>query len=910
MNLSKNHYNGVFKKQERSNPRIIKSLFLFMIIISVIQCHFFKEKEFKQYNIVDHLSCENIIESPFKDLMKKFEFIEENLTGKWKYLPELSNNVQEVWGASSKNPIVGDQELKTPEETKLFKNGKKVKKLLSTSNEGWSWINTNERIKLKQFEGFNEDFHGIILPDGDSLKFEKLLAEGKVIIDIYAVNRNWKTFRPHLKIYFNNKEVEDIQVLRKQWFRISYMVKLGKYEIKIKCHVPEGKTANPEKDFLIIGMVKILNSSDILLLSKPRGEKNEPPPGKFHFRYYAYEFIPGDKEQLSKLDALLSLYNLKNKYPIYDFGTEDDPSNVKKKIKIIKKQKKGRYSQNSLMAPPRSELTIPLKILPRGILEFKYGFINESEKSKTITNFKIIIKDSIAEKVIFNKNLSPNTDEEILSKKIDLSSYSGKKVKLSFITEDVTSNSNKGDVLSSIPIWVNPIVYQPSGENDINIILISLDTLRPDHLSCYGYDRNTSPVIDQLAQEGALFLNTYSTTSWTLPSHVSMLTSLNCTRHQVYHPLEKMRVDIKTLADFLRVNDYFCAAFTGGGYLSADYGFSKGFDYYQQLKIFGEKALRYDEAEFLAEHASAWLHRNRDKKFFLFLHTYQPHDPYANLSTLGKTYLADEYKWDKIHLGPLLASIGRFETSFSKQEKDNIVALYDGEIRHTDTFFVKPIMDHLRKLNIYDKTMIILTSDHGEAFYDHEAWLHGQSIYEEGIKIPLIIKFPYFDYKGKKIKKIARITDIMPTILDFLKINSSSDRLDGKSLLPLIEGKEKDERTFFCDFASREFNVGPTLIATNRGNFKLILNKKITSPYIKKTVESFKGMMIELYDLEKDPKETKNLAQNIKYKDLCAQLLKRIEIEYKKIEKFKTEKEKVTLDSDLKERLRALGYIK
>jgi len=898
------------RQMDPSNPRIIKSLFLFVITISVIQCHLFKEKEFGQHKIVDHLSHENIVESPFKDLIKKFEFVEVKLTGKWKYLLELSNNVQEVWGISSKHPILGDQELKAAEETELFRNGKKVKKLTNTSHEGWSWLKTSEILKLKQFEGFNKDLHRVLLTHGKSLKFERFLADGQAIIDIYAVNRNWKTFRPHLKIFFNNREVKDIKVIRKKWFRIKREVKLGKHVIEIQCVVPKAKDAILEKDFLSIGMVKILNSSDILLLSKPQREKKEPPKGKFHFKYYTYEFIPGVKKRLFKIDNLLYLYNLKNKYPIYDLGIKDNPYMIKRKIKILNKQKNSRNSQNSILAPPRTEFTIPLRIPPRGILEFEYGFLNVSKKPRNITNFKIIIRDSEADWYILDKNLTPESTEERLSEKIDLSSYAGKKVKLSFITEDVTQRSSKNDVLGSIPIWINPMVYQPAEENDINIILISLDTLRPDHLSCYGYDRNTSPTIDHLAEEGVHFLNTYSTTSWTLPSHISMLTSLNCTQHQIYNPHEKMRVDIKTLADFLRVNDYFCAAFTGGGYLNADYGFCKGFDDYQELKLLGEKALRYDEAELLAKNACQWLYRNKDKKFFLFLHTYQPHAPYANLSALGKAYLTDEHKWDKVHPADLFQGQGRFETSFSKEEKDNIVALYDGEIKYTDTFFVKAVLDYLKKFNIYDKTMIILTSDHGEEFYDHDAWLHDHTIYEEGIRIPLIIKFPYFHYNGKKIKKIARITDIMPTILDFLKINSNSGRIDGKSLLPLIEGKEKNDRTFFCELALWNSKVVPTLLATNKGNLKLILNRKILSPYVERVSLDFKEIMIELYDLAKDPKEKKNLAQIKKYSNLCSQLIKKMEKEYKKIEKKRTVKERVTLDKDLKERLRALGYLR
>ncbi|NIM89579.1 MAG: sulfatase-like hydrolase/transferase [Candidatus Aminicenantes bacterium] len=911
MNLFK-AYSKSIKLEMKKGQKIIaiKSLILFMITLSVIQCRLSEGKKYTPYKIIDNLSKENVIESPFKDIIKKFKFVEEDFQEKWQYLPELSNDKHGVWGMSTKHPILGEYDLKTPEKTRLYRNEKIVKKLSKHRKEGWSWIRTSEKLVIKQFKDYNKHFNGVVLTDGDSLEFERFLAQGDVSIDIYVLNRNWKTFRPDLKIYFSDSEVAKITATRKRWFRISNTVKLGKHDIKIKCTVPDGKTADPERDFLIIGMIKILSSSDILLLSKPQSAEKEPPRGKFQLNYYTHEFIPGEKGQLFKNSNQLFLYNFKNEYPLYDLGIENNPYFLKKKIKIIKKIENSQYSLNSLVAPPRSEFTIPLKIQPRSTLELEYGFLKFGKKSSNIINFKIVIEEPEADKVILNKNLSPITNDEILLESIDLSSWASKKVKLSFITEDVTQDLNNKNVLGSMPVWINPIIYQPSGEDDINVILISLDTLRPDHLGYYGYDRDTSRTIDQLAKEGVCFLNTYSTTSWTLPGHISMLTSLNCIRHQVYYPFDKMRVDIETLADFLRVNDYLCAAFTGGGYLSADYGFSKGFDSYQELKLFGKKALRYDEAEFLAEFAFNWLQRNKDRKFFLFLHTYQPHDPYANLSTLGKAYLEAGYKWDKVNMGTLLEHKSRFNTSFSEKEKENIISLYDGEILHTDAFFVKPIMDYLKKLKIYDKTMIILTSDHGEEFYDHEAWLHDHTIYEEGIKIPLIIKFPFSDYKGEKISKIARITDIVPTILDFLEINTNSKKLDGDSLLPLIEGREKKERTFLSDLALRRFKAGPTLIATNKENFKFILNKKTVSPYINKIAKNLKGMKIELYDLEKDPKEKNNLAQNIKYKELCSRLLRQIEREYKKIEKFTTEKEQITLDDDLRERLRALGYIK
>jgi arylsulfatase A-like enzyme len=458
---------------------------------------------------------------------------------------------------------------------------------------------------------------------------------------------------------------------------------------------------------------------------------------------------------------------------------------------------------------------------------------------------------------------------------------------------------------------VNPLIQRVPEEEPYNIILISLDTVRPDHLGCYGYQRNTSPAIDELAADGVLFENTYSTTSWTLPGHVSLLTALNCLQHQVYFPLQKMNPDTLTLADLLRTRQFYCAAFTGGGYLSETYGFSKGFDSYQEIRLHGDQAIRLDEAERLAELATDWLDENKGKNFFLFLHTYQPHDPYANFSDAGKEFLDENALWEEAKMGDLLDERGgRYRAQFSEIEKQNIVALYDGDIKYTDEFFVHPIVAKLKELGLYEKSLIILTSDHGEEFFDHEAWLHDHSVYNEGIKIPLIIKFPNKKYMGTRVEDIARITDLMPTILDHSGIKSKNQKFDGASLIPMIQGKEKKQRTFVSDVALREFTLSPSVISINSGQFKFILNKKISSPYIRQVVRNFNGAQIELYDLENDPGETKNLASNIAYRDMCFDLLHQIDEMYEKADQTKQERDEVTLDQSLKERLKALGYIK
>jgi arylsulfatase A-like enzyme len=389
-----------------------------------------------------------------------------------------------------------------------------------------------------------------------------------------------------------------------------------------------------------------------------------------------------------------------------------------------------------------------------------------------------------------------------------------------------------------------------------------------------------------------------------------MLTSLDCLHHQVYDPLENFATDTITLADILGRNGYTTVAFTGGAYLSSTYGFAKGFDAYQEIKLYGNKAIRFDEAERLAELSCDWINTNHDKGFFLFLHTYQPHDPYANFSPQGKMFLSEDAKWDQIRMETLFGEGERYETSFSDEEKKNIIGLYEGEIRYTDEVLIKPIISALKDQNIYDSTILIITSDHGEEFYEHEAWLHDHNLYEEGIKIPLIIKFPNSEYEGDKIKSIIRITDIMPTILEQLDINTNQFQFDGRSLFPILRGKEKSNRTFLSDLALRQFQTPPTIITTNSNNLKLIINKEVVSPFIKRKSQEFNDLRIELYDLENDPMETTNLASQAKYRSLCLQLTREILNKYENARIERDEKDKVVMDSSLEERLKALGYIR
>jgi arylsulfatase A-like enzyme len=887
-------------------PKKIYACFLLLVLlVGSICCDSSGKKESRLIRIIDIISKENIVQSPLKNIIEKFNPVEEDITGKWAYFPDLSSQNQNIWGTSSGYPILGNHESEFPEGMKLLNDGQEVKYLSSNKKQktGWRWIGTSESLDLRKYSGYDQTRRGIILNAENSFRFEKLLPNGNLVLDLYIVNSDWQNTQPRLKVSFNGSDTEELVVTRKKWFRIRKKLDLGRYTIEIK--YSDTNEQNVSETPVVLGLVKMTGTSDILLLTQPRQQERLSPQGDFIFQYYTHVALP--KKKIKAVRSEINyLYDLRNKFPLFDEGTGSNPFSIKKKITFDED------SLNCLAAPPESAFCMDVKIPPNAVLEFGYGILNEFKniESEQPIQFRLLLERSDEEETLFNKTINWETTKNIIQEKIDLSPFAGSKVRLSFQTKNPNPGSKKENSPSIVPVWVNPLIYQVQETNQTNIILISLDTVRPDHLGCYGYQRNTSPAIDRLAADGVLFKNTYSTTSWTLPGHVSLLTSLNCLNHQVYFPLQKMNPDVLTLADILRTEQFYCAAFTGGGYLSATYGFSKGFDAYQEIKLHGDQAIRLDEAERLAQLASRWLEDNKDKTFFLFLHTYQPHDPYANLSPTGREFLEENAEWDQVKMEPLFGGKGRFDTQFSEKEKQNIIALYDGEIKYTDVFFVQPILDKLEELGLYEKSLIILTSDHGEEFFDHEAWLHDHSIYDEGIRIPLVIKFPDTEHKGRQIEKIARITDIMPTILKQMKVKTSYKQFDGASLFPLLNGKEKTQRTFVSDLALREFEMAPTVISINKDNFKFILNKKISSPYTKRVVRNFDGSQIELYDLEIDPKETRNLAANIAYREMCFELLVNINRLDEQANLTTKERDEVTLDQSLRERLKALGYIK
>jgi len=592
-----------------------------------------------------------------------------------------------------------------------------------------------------------------------------------------------------------------------------------------------------------------------------------------------------------------NLAALADKYPLLDAGTGKNPLLLKKKMRI------GPLEENGLLAAPKSVFRLRVKISPDSTLEFGAGIywgadpIQKTGGTRQV-DFSVSIKHRNGDDQVFNKKMTLTAAAPLTfhRQRVDLAGFAGQEVDLVFTTR------GRPD---SLAFWFNPIIFRTQDEAP-NVILVSLDTLRADHLACYGYGRDTSPNLDKLAADSVLFQNTFAPSPWTLPSHVSLLTGLDEVNHQVHSSSDKMDADLLTLADLLRPRGFVTNAFTGGGFVHGVFGLSRGFD---SFRIEG-RVLSNNGAKTLADSVLPWLENNRRKKFFLFLHTYQIHQPYFSPAPFNRMFLDPDAALDRVDPGELRLNLeNRFQPATEAQRR-NYIGLYDAEIRYTDEALIGALVDRLKKLGLYDRTMLVVTSDHGEEFYEHKAWAHGHTLYNETIKIPLLVKFPGSRKGGTRVDRIVRLTDIMPTILEEMGIDFPRKALDGRSLLDLVREREAQgpERTFRSERSGDliEDRI-PGRRAVNQGGFKVIVNELFTPEQLAYfRFPPPNRERLEVYDLAADPGETLNLV--LSRPDLARSLMKYLE-ECMKPTGKRPAPSSASIE-DVREELKALGYIR
>jgi arylsulfatase A-like enzyme len=485
-----------------------------------------------------------------------------------------------------------------------------------------------------------------------------------------------------------------------------------------------------------------------------------------------------------------------------------------------------------------------------------------------------------------------------------------------------------------------------AGQDPPNILLISLDTLRADRLHCYGHDPEISPAVDALASGGALFENVYAQSPWTLPSHVSMMSSLYPSRHGVNLKNRKIPDKIRLLSEILKSEGYVTASFNGASFVSAKFGFGRGFDLYEEIPI------RDGNVETIVTRFLGWLEKNRDRKFFVFLHTYETHRPLSPPAAYRKKYVpmeAIERPWSRRILNKILndealsvqeygfltalrfcreeetirawiqseeetkgrLSDGEIKNILSKvldEEQEAASSVmdhwrearydspvyrylmqnYDAEIRFTD-HQIGRLVESLRALGLEENTLIILTSDHGEEFAEHGNLGHGKTCYEETLRVPLILSWPGRLPQGVRIGSKAALIDLAPTILSLAGIRNPG-HFDGLSLVPMIHGRPGKSRMIFSETIFE--GASDRQVTAIDGEWKCHYNRQGRRPD-------------ELYHLGRDPGETVNLADE--EPDILRRMKKSMDAYMEIVPEAGVEE--VVQSGEIRKQLRRLGYI-
>jgi arylsulfatase A-like enzyme len=399
-----------------------------------------------------------------------------------------------------------------------------------------------------------------------------------------------------------------------------------------------------------------------------------------------------------------------------------------------------------------------------------------------------------------------------------------------------------------------------------NIVLIGIDSLRADHMSCYGYHRLTTPHIDRLATEGTLFERTYSAYIPTTPAYAAMLTGMDLFNTQVVALRHKgpLRPEVKTLAEVLREKGYqtTCVGFSGNPA-------SRGFDTYLTYEGWGSwNEGRSPKAQNLNRVAIPELERlaKQREPFFLFLRHMDPHAPYLPPEPFERMfYHGNECDPRNKSMEPVMA-FKPFRDFFASwmppgiTDKDYVIAQYDGAVAYMDAA-MQTIFTALEKLDILDQTIVVINSDHGETLYDHECYFDHHGLYDQTLHVPLIIRYPARVPQGRRVAGYNRHQDLMPTLLELAGIETDI-QFDGKSLLPLISGE-------IASYES-EFYITECTWMRKHGwrtpQWKLILALEPDFHF---------KPPVELYNLVEDPGENINLADQ--HPDIVSLLQKRME---------------------------------
>ena len=482
-------------------------------------------------------------------------------------------------------------------------------------------------------------------------------------------------------------------------------------------------------------------------------------------------------------------------------------------------------------------------------LEFEMLYEPTAAKKDVFANFSITLrKDGQPDQRIFEKNAT----QRISSREtINFSKYITNTETTPFQIEFKIIRNLILD--SGTTAWIEPRLYQElpneaevskskiddiRDDNDgANVIVVLLDAAGAKHFTTYGYQRKTTPNIEKLFQEGVQFDKAYCQAVYTLASTTSMMTGLDPFRHQLYDRQNKLPDQIETLAERFGKNGYTTATFVANGNFSPNFGNTQGFQVIREVQ--NEPGYTGWAAD-ITNRFTEWLqNQNRDKNFFVYLHYREPHGPFNPPQNFKHQFTDPNYDRFKEASDDMRRKLQSGEVTPIQADYDFITAAYDENLRYGD-YEVGRLMQKLKDMKLYDRTIVIVTADHGEAFWEHGFQGHNSQLYEESVHIPLIVKFTSkTNLHAKHIKTPVRTIDLYPSLVDLLELPNKDMDVDGTSFLPHLIAEKSQQVPIFCQTLAQQ------AYSYTEGNFKYIF-QRITGEE-------------ELYDLKNDPQEKNNL---------------------------------------------------
>ena len=430
----------------------------------------------------------------------------------------------------------------------------------------------------------------------------------------------------------------------------------------------------------------------------------------------------------------------------------------------------------------------------------------------------------------------------------------------------------------------------------MHVIIYVLDALRADHLSCYGYERETSPHIDALAREGVVFENCFTSSTWTRPVAASILTGTYPAVHRTRTRHDMFSTNLTRLPQVLKAGGFETAGFSTIGHLASELGFDEGFDRYYDLfrdPIILAKRRKLDTAKEGLLHAAGqeialpqaedvhdflfpWLEENQATSTLNFIWSIETHIPYIVPNTFrhfssSSFSQPNEGGYDDLR-------------SATAADRQRIIDLYDDVIRYNDHCIGK-IVSHLKALGIYEDTLFVIVSDHGDAFYEHGTYGHGYAPHEELIHVPMVMRFPGGQYGEQRVPGLVELIDIFPTMMAVVGLAPGmvgSTLVQGHNLLPLLDGRRSQVREYvFSDTQALEFHNRYLSVRSQRWKYIQVEQPKRNEPMFASTVKHiierrmifdilraprhflrhyFSSTSRYLFNLEADPGEQYNMA--------------------------------------------------